>query len=49
MQLDRHGDWSRVTPTAKGKWTKLLAYNEVDVRNTRALVELAAGGGRAVH
>lgn len=27
------GDWSRLTATAKSKWTKLIDYNEVDVRN----------------
>ncbi len=35
--LERHGVWSGLTPTAKAKWTKLLDYNETDVRNLAAL------------
>ncbi len=38
------GDWSRLTVTAKGKWTKLLDYNEVDVRNLAALAKRVARG-----
>jgi hypothetical protein len=42
-QLQRRGSFDRLTPTAKGKWTKLLRYNETDVRNLRAMVRAAAG------
>jgi hypothetical protein len=37
--LKHEGGWSRLTRTAKAKWTKLLNYDEADVRN---LVGLAA-------
>jgi hypothetical protein len=42
--LAGHGDWSRVTRTARAKWQKLLDYNETDVRNTAALARWALGG-----
>jgi hypothetical protein len=47
-QLAARGDHSSLTPTAKAKWTKLLAYNRLDVVNLaelvrRAAVELADG------
>ena len=42
-QLQPRGSFDRLTPTAKSKWTKLLRYNETDVRNLRAMVCAAAG------
>lgn len=48
--LERHGVWSGLTRTAKAKWTKLLDYNETDVRNLAALAGWVAAlrrpGGR---
>lgn len=38
------GDWFRLTGTAKGKWTKLLGYNQVDVLNLAALAMWVARG-----
>ncbi|MFG0251657.1 MAG: hypothetical protein ACF8NJ_02145 [Phycisphaerales bacterium JB038] len=37
-------DWSRLMATAKGKWTKLLDYNEADVQNLAALAKWVARG-----
>lgn len=41
-QLERRGSWRALTPTAKGKWTKLLSYNRLDVEHLEALVSRAA-------
>jgi hypothetical protein len=41
-QLAARGRYEKLTRTAKAKWTKLLAYNELDVRNLRTLVMGAA-------
>jgi hypothetical protein len=49
-QILARGSYEALTPTAKGKWTKLFAYNELDVRNLQALVLRAAGDlGDAPH
>lgn len=41
-QLVRRGSWEALTPTAKGKWTKLLSYNRLDVEHLETLVIRAA-------
>lgn len=41
--LVRHqGDWAKLTATAKGKWTKLVDYNEVDVRGLAKITQRVA-------
>ncbi|MEQ9568717.1 MAG: hypothetical protein RLN75_00890 [Longimicrobiales bacterium] len=42
--IGHKGDWSQLTGTAKSKWTKLLDYNQVDVRNLAALAKGVARG-----
>ena len=37
-QLDRGLAYHELTRTAKAKWTKLLQYNETDVRNLAAVM-----------
>ena len=37
-QLQRHGEYNRLTPTAKGKWTKVLQHNEHDCLGLADLV-----------
>lgn len=44
-QLERHGAYEQLRPVAKGKWTKLLAYNELDVRHLASIVRAAASAG----
>jgi hypothetical protein len=39
--LDKRGEYGRLTPTAKQKWTKLLAYNRADCEGLRLLVTTA--------
>ena len=46
--LARHGSYECLGRATKGKWTKLLDYNEVDVRNLGALATAAARGGNPV-
>ena len=41
--LTHDGDWSRLTRTAKAKWTKLLDYNEADVRNLAGVAQVVIG------
>jgi len=36
--LARRGDYDALTPTAKGKWTKVLKHNESDVLGMEELV-----------
>ena len=36
-QLKSRGSYERLTPTAKGKWTKLLKHNRFDCRGLREL------------
>lgn len=43
-QLQAHGAWTHLTPTAKGKWTKLLQQGESAVRGMRTLALAAAAG-----
>jgi hypothetical protein len=38
----KHGDYSRLTPVQKAKWTKLLEYNRIDCLGMRDLVLRAA-------
>ena len=51
-QVERRGEYSRLTPTAKGKWTRVLQHNETDClwSSMLAAVCVAAspenGGGR---
>jgi hypothetical protein len=40
--LEKRGEYSKLTAVAKAKWTKLLDYNEHDVRGMRTLVLQAA-------
>jgi hypothetical protein len=40
--LIKRGRYERLTPTAKGKWTKLLAHNKIDCDGLRALMLLTA-------
>ena len=40
--LARSDDYAKLTPTQKGKWTKLLDYNRHDVLGLRALILRAA-------
>ena len=42
-QIATRGSFDALTPTAKAKWTKLLRYNELDVRHMLSIVETAAG------
>ena len=51
-QVERRGGYSRLTPTAKGKWTRVLQHNETDCLWSSWLAEASAvesldnGGGR---
>lgn len=36
--IQRRGSYAKLTRVAKGKWTKLLGYNEYDCRGLKALV-----------
>jgi hypothetical protein len=40
--LIKRGRYESLTPTAKGKWTKLLAHNKIDCDGLRALMMLTA-------
>ena len=40
--LIRRGDYQSLTPTAKGKWARLLAHNKIDCDGLRALMQLTA-------
>ncbi len=35
--LDRHGDWRRLTPRQKTRWSFLLSHNRCDCEGTRAV------------
>ena len=37
-QLERRGRFEALTRTAKGKWTNLLAYNQLDVRHLAGIL-----------
>ncbi|MCP3859007.1 MAG: hypothetical protein GY704_05095 [Phycisphaeraceae bacterium] len=43
-QVERRGDFSRLTPTAKGKWTRVLQHNETDCLWSSLLAEAGASG-----
>ncbi|MAD19985.1 MAG: hypothetical protein CMJ52_07210 [Planctomycetaceae bacterium] len=43
-QVERRGDFSRLTPTAKRKWTHVLRHNEADCLWSSLLAEAAASG-----
>lgn len=51
-QVARRGEFSRLTPTAKGKWTRVLQHNEADCLWSSMLAEACGigvdskGGGR---
>jgi hypothetical protein len=36
--LSAKGDYEKLTPTVKAKWTKLLEHNEIDVLGMKQLV-----------
>jgi len=40
-QLERHGSYEQITPTAKKKWSNLLMHNYHDVHGLRELVQIA--------
>ena len=44
-QVERRGEFSRLTPTAKGKWTRVLQHNETDCLWSSLLAEAAATSG----
>ena len=44
MLVRRGGNYSALTPTAKGKWTKALKHNWYDCDGLRALILGCAGG-----
>lgn len=41
-QLERHGSYEQITPTAKKKWANLLMHNHYDVHGLRELTQTAA-------
>ena len=43
-QVERRGDFSRLTTTAKGKWTRVLQHNETDCLWSSLLAEAVASG-----
>ncbi|MFP6769473.1 MAG: hypothetical protein VB859_14960 [Planctomycetaceae bacterium] len=43
QQLDRHGDYSRLTRTAKANWTNVLEHNRFDVEGLAGMLHRMIG------